>query len=141
MPIFNQNGGPIAEAEARRKESAARFLSIQARAIGDFEEAFARLKAGRLQLAILRETLTIVGKRLEGIQRAVELGEADRATLLGAQLERSIVEFGAFEALRRTQEALGALEDSLQRPLGGAPRGLEIPEAVPRRGSPGKEKP
>ncbi|MBV8880637.1 MAG: TolC family protein, partial [Planctomycetaceae bacterium] len=36
LPIFNQNGGPIAEAEARRQESAARFLAIQAHAIGEF---------------------------------------------------------------------------------------------------------
>ena len=141
LPIFNQNGGPIAEAEAKRKEAAARFLSIQARAIGEFEEAFARYRAGRLQRGIFRDALAVAGARLDRIRRAVELGEADRAALLGAQLERSIVDFGAFEALRRTQEALGALEDALQRPVSDAPRPPEIPETVPRRGSPGKEKP
>jgi outer membrane protein TolC len=141
LPIFNQNGGPIAEAEAKRKEAAARFLSIQARAIGEFEEALARFQAGRGQLASLRVALAAVTRRLEGIRRAVDLGEADRATLLGAQLERSFVELAGFEALRRSQEALGALEDALQRPLGGAPRAPAIPETVPRQGSPGKEKP
>jgi outer membrane protein TolC len=141
LPVFNQNGGPIAEAEAKRKEAAARFLSIQARAIGELEESTARYRAGRLQVEIFRDALVVVGARLGRIQRAVELGESDRATLLGAQLERSIVEFAAFEALRRTQEALGGLEDALQRPLEDAPRALEIPETVPRRVGPGKEKP
>jgi len=141
LPIFNQNGGPIAEAEAKRKEAAARFLSIQARAIGEFEEAFARYRAGRLQVAIFRDALVVVGARVDKIRRAVELGEAERAALLGAQLERSIVEFAAFEALRRTQEALGALEGALQRPVGDETRLPEIPELLQRRGSPGKEKP
>ena len=31
LPLLNQNQGPIAEAEARRLESAARFESLQAR--------------------------------------------------------------------------------------------------------------
>ncbi len=137
LPIFNQNGGPIAEAEARRKESAARFLATQARAIGEFEQAYARYQSSRNELASLKEASEAIARRFEGVRRAVELGETDRVALLGIQVERTIVEFGRFEALRRSQEALGALEDALQRPLGGA---FEIPETIPRQGSLEKEK-
>ena len=92
-------------------------------------------------VAIFRETFTVVGERLESIRRPVELGGGRPATLLGAQLEQSIVEFGAFEALRRTQEALGGLEDSLaaapgRRAPGAGDSGSAAPPA-----SPGKEKP
>jgi len=134
LPLFNQNGGPIAEAEARRKEAAARFLAIQARAIGEFEQALARFQAGRNQLTALQEASEAIGRRFESVRRAVELGELDRVALLGIQVERGIVESGGLEALRRVQEALGALEDALQRPLGGATTPFEIPEPAPRRG-------
>jgi outer membrane protein TolC len=129
LPIFNQNAGPIAEAEARRKEAAARFLAIQARAIGEFEEAAARYRANLRQLASLKDATDATARRLEGVRRAVELGEADRVTLLGLQLERAIVEFARFDALRRAQEALGALEDALQHPVGSE---FHIPESSPR---------
>ena len=60
-----------------------------------------------------------------------ELGEADRVALLGLQLERAVVESARFEALRRSQEALGALEDALHRPLGSTQE-FRIPESSPR---------
>ncbi len=130
LPLFNRNGGPIAEAEARRKEAAARFLATQARAIGEFEQASARFQASRNQLTALKEASEAIARRLESVRRAVELGEMDRVALLGIQVERAIVESGRLEALRRAQEALGALEDALQRPLGSP---FEIPESAARR--------
>src|SRR5262249_33434640 len=136
LPIFNQNGGPIAEAEARRREAAARFLAIQARAIGEGEQAIASYRAAREQLAALEAATAAVSRRLEGVRRAVELGEADRVSLLGVQAERTLLESGRVEALRRSQEALGALEDALQRPLGGAGRVFEAPETAPRKERP-----
>jgi len=131
LPLFNQNAGPIAEAEAKRKEAAARFLATQARAIGELEESLARYRANLAQLSSLQEASEATTRRFEGVRRAVELGEADRAALLGIQLERAVVEFARFGALRRSQEALGAIEDALQRPLRSALE-FPIPEASPR---------
>jgi outer membrane protein TolC len=136
LPIFNQNGGPIAEAEARRQEAAARFLAVQARAIGDLEQAIASYRGARNQLAALDLASAAVTRRLDGVRRALELGEADRVSLLGVQAERTLVESGRIEALRRSQEALGALEDALQRPLGGSGRAFEAPESAPRKEKP-----
>src|SRR6202007_2267730 len=39
IPLYNRNQGPIAEAEARRKEAAAAFLQTQARVIARSERA------------------------------------------------------------------------------------------------------
>jgi cobalt-zinc-cadmium efflux system outer membrane protein len=51
LPILSRNKGPIAEAIARRAESAARFLALQAQVIGELDAAIedcrsALLKAG-----------------------------------------------------------------------------------------------
>ena len=43
LPIFNRNQGPIAEAEARRKEAAANFLAVQAQVIAESEKAWAKI--------------------------------------------------------------------------------------------------
>jgi outer membrane protein TolC len=39
LPILSRNRGPIAEAEARRTESAARFLALQSRVVGELDAA------------------------------------------------------------------------------------------------------
>lgn len=135
LPIFNQNGGAIAEAEARRREAAARFVAVQARAIGDLDEGVARYRAARARLAKARELADAAERRLQGVRRAVELGEADRLTLLGVRIERNIAEGARLEALRAAQEALGTLEDAVQRPIDGTVPSFQLP-AVP-----GKEKP
>jgi outer membrane protein TolC len=132
LPIFNQNQGPIAEAEAKRKEAAARFLALQARAIGEFEDAGARLRAAQAQRALALQMRAAAAKRVEDVRRAVELGEADRAALIGARLEESLVEAAALESLRRVQESLGALEDAVQRPLDGALPSFRTPEKEKR---------
>ena len=50
-------------------------------------------------------------------QLAVEVGEEDRLTLNGMQLESAAVARARLDALGRAQIALGDLEDAVQRPL------------------------
>jgi len=130
LPVFNQNGGAIEEAEARRKEAAARFLALQARAIGEFDEASARYRAGRAQASRTRDAMEAVERRVEGVRRAVELGDADLVALLGVRIERLAVEAARLDALRRAQEALGALEDAVQRPIDGTLPGFRFPDEI-----------
>jgi outer membrane protein TolC len=131
LPIFDRNQGPIAEAEAKRQEAGARFLAVQARAIGEFEESFARTRAAWAEVAVARELQAAADRRVESLRRAVELGESDRVTLLGARLEAAVVESARLEALRRAQEAQGALEDAVQRPLDGGAT-VDLPEKEKR---------
>jgi outer membrane protein TolC len=118
LPIRNRNQGPIAEAEARRKEAAARFLSAQAQVIAQSDVALARYGAAVRELGEARESLTrLQGEREQMTTRAVQIGEFDRLALNGVMLERSAVAQAWFGALVRAQQALGELEDAVERPL------------------------
>lgn len=118
LPIFNQNGGPIAEAEAHRKEVAARFLAVQARAIAEMETALARYRSAVAQLSEAEKTIAAVQKRDSGVRRAIELGEMDQVALAGVRLEMASARAARLAAIRLAQAALGELEDAVQRPLG-----------------------
>lgn len=118
LPVFNQNEGPIAEAAARRKEGAARFLSLQARAIAEFESALARFRSARSALAEAEKLLAALDRQEVATKRTVELGQEDKLALVGLRVQRAGAARARLAALGRTQDALGALEDALQRPIG-----------------------
>jgi cobalt-zinc-cadmium efflux system outer membrane protein len=118
LPLFNRNQGPIAEAEARRKEAAATFLQKQAQVIGDSERALAVYSAALNELAEAEQSLRqLQDTQLRTTQLAVAVGEEDRLTLNGMQLESAVVARARFDALSRAQIALGDLENAVQRPL------------------------
>ncbi|MCL5279148.1 MAG: TolC family protein [Planctomycetes bacterium] len=50
LPVFNRNQGPIAEAQAKRAEAAARFLALQAQGISEIDRALAARAASQEQL-------------------------------------------------------------------------------------------
>ena len=50
LPILDQNQGPIAEAEARRKLAAAKFVELQSQVIGEIDRAVAGWRVAREQL-------------------------------------------------------------------------------------------
>ena len=118
LPIFNRNQGPIAEAEAQRKEAAAAFLATQANAIAQSEEALARYQGALGELKGTEEALrqlehAVIPKE----RRTVDAGEADQLALNAALLQRPAMAQTWLMALGRAQSALGALEDAVQRPL------------------------
>jgi cobalt-zinc-cadmium efflux system outer membrane protein len=118
LPIFNRNQGPIGEAEARRKEAAATFLETQAQVIAGSERALALYIAALKELAKADQSLrTLQDAHLQGMQQAVQLGEEDRLTLNGVQIESSVVARARLDAIARAQTSLGELEDAVQRPL------------------------
>jgi outer membrane protein TolC len=118
LPVFNRNQGPIAEAEARRKETAAAFLEKQTQVIADSERSLARYTAAIKELAEADHSLrSLQDAQLRTMQRAVQLGEEDRLALNGVQLENSVLARMRLDALARAQSALGELEDAVQRPL------------------------
>jgi outer membrane protein TolC len=118
LPIFNRNQGPIAEAEARRKEAAAAFLEKQAQVIARSERALALYVAALKELAEANQSLRkLQDAHLQMVQQAVRLGEEDRLALNGVRIESSVVARARLDALARAQSALGELEDAVQRPL------------------------
>ena len=118
LPIFNRNQGPIAEGEARRKGAAATFLEKQAQVIAGSERALALYLAALKELAEADQSLRkLQDAHLQMMQEAVRLGEEDRLSLNGVQIESSLVARARLDALARAQSALGELEDAVQRPL------------------------
>jgi outer membrane protein, heavy metal efflux system len=118
LPVFNQNGGPIAEADARRKEVAARFHALQAAAIGDVETASERYRTALRELGEAEKMLGTIDRREKATRRAIELQDLDKTALTGLRLEAAQARESRLAALKRAEDALGALEDAVQRPLG-----------------------
>ncbi len=121
IPVFNRNKGPIAEAEARRKEAEVRFNALQAQAIGEMESALARYNGARNELLEAERAVTAGTARTTAVQRAMAAGEEDHLALSGVHIETAVAARARLEAERRLQSALGALDDAVQRPLEPGP--------------------
>ena len=117
LPILNQNQGPIAEAKARSIQAMVNFNVTQARAIGEIEVALAGYRASREKLVTAEALLVAQNDQLRKAEASFKAGETDRVALLGTQLEMSQIALSRVDALAKTQQALGALEDAVQSPM------------------------
>lgn len=134
LPVFNQNQGPIAEAAARRKEAAARFVALQAKVIGDIDRARAGYLAATRTVgtadALLREQM----RHRQRIDRSFRLGEVDRLAPLTAELEVAVVELARFDAVVQQREALALIEDALQQSVfDSSSLFVRLPETMPSK--------
>lgn len=117
LPVFNRNGGPIAEAEARRKEAEERFLALQAQVIGEAAKALAGYRSALAELAEASNSLKMAQAKEALAKRSFEHGESDRLSLTGSALQTLVAAQAQVSALGRAQVALGALENAVQKPL------------------------
>jgi outer membrane protein TolC len=117
IPLFNRNQGPIAEAEARRKEAAAAFLQTQAQVIAKSERALAVYTAALRELAEAQSLYQLQENQLQIVQQAIRAGADNRLSLDGVQIQLSVLARARLDALGRAQRALGDLENAVQRPL------------------------
>jgi cobalt-zinc-cadmium efflux system outer membrane protein len=127
LPVFHRNQGAIAEAEARRREAAARFLALQTRVIAELDGATVEASAAEEQARAAETLAAELAEREETARRSLDLGEISRLDLLGIELERSTGELARLEAVTRAQRAAGQLEDALQGPLDLRAWALESP--------------
>ncbi|HBK04343.1 MAG TPA: TolC family protein [Acetobacteraceae bacterium] len=132
LPIFNQNQGPIAEAEARRQEAAARFTALQAQIIGAIDSAAANYGAAIKTLSAASSLLAGERSRESRLSRSLRAGEIDRPALVTAKLERVTAEISRLDAVVQQRQALGRLEDALQQPLFDPASRIFAPETNPR---------
>lgn len=119
LPLFDQNQGPIAEAEARRAAAGRHVEAVQAGIDSEIAGATAKLAAAR-------DALTAAGHgrdAAERLQRQVEAGHAqgedDRVAVLNAQLVSIAAAQARLAAADQAQQAFGALEDAVRTPLEG----------------------
>ena len=120
LPVMNRNQGPIAEAEARRREAAARFIALQARAIAEADGALAGYRGALATLATARGLLAADDAALAAADTQFSSGEAGRLSLVDAEVARSAVALAVLDAQAAAQRALGRVEDAVRRPLAPA---------------------
>jgi outer membrane protein TolC len=116
LPILDQNQGPIAEAEARRKLAAAQFLALQAQVVGEIDRAVAGFRVARDQLQAGRDLLATDLQQRKSAEAQIKAGAGDPLDVLAAQLELSSAALVQLDNEAKLQIAFGALEDALQRP-------------------------
>lgn len=116
LPVFSRNRGPIAEAEARREEAAARFTSVQSRAIEEIDRALAAYRAALAKVATADALYADRQKQGRGADTQFTAGEISRLELGSIQLELASSEQARLDAHVSAQQALGQLEDAMQSP-------------------------
>jgi outer membrane protein TolC len=121
LPVINQNKGAIAEAAAKRAEAAANFNALQAGVLGEIERAVAGYRAALLKRGDTEEMRAHLLKQEKTGQAMLDAGETSRADLVALRLQLSASELARLDALTKSQQALGQLEDALQSPLGLSP--------------------
>jgi cobalt-zinc-cadmium efflux system outer membrane protein len=114
LPILHQNQGPIAEAEAKRRELEVRFEALQMRILGDIDKAYAGVAAVLAKWDDAERQIHIQQENLKTIRALTKIGETDQLALLGAQLEAAVAERARLDVLVETQQTLNVLEDTLR---------------------------
>lgn len=126
LPVLNQNQGPIAEAEGRRRQVAAQFTALQAGVVGEIDRTMAAY-AGALAKTATADSLIADTARQEHIVKAMlDAGETSKLALLTTQLELDHNALARLDAIARAQGALGQLEDAVQSPLGSPEQPLPV---------------
>src|SRR5713101_1041698 len=117
VPLFNRNQGPIAEAEARRKEAAAAFLERQAQVIARSERALAIYTGALKELVAAESLLKFQENQLQAVRQAIQVGADNRLSLDNLEIQSWVLSRARLDPLTRAQRALGDLEDAVQLPL------------------------
>jgi outer membrane protein TolC len=131
LPVLNQNQGAIAEANARRTESAAQFNALQARVLAEIDRAVAAYGASRQKQADADTLLARLQKQEQRAQAMFDAGEISKGDLAALRLQLSASALGRLDALVKLQQALGQLEDALQSPLGSSVAAWQAAPRVP----------
>jgi len=117
LPALNQNQGPIAEAEARRTESAAKFRALQARVVAEIERSVAAYRTALEKSATADSLLGNLEKQERLLRGKFEAGEISRSEVVTGQVELAAARLTRADALAKAQQALGQLEEALQSPV------------------------
>ncbi|ALV61665.1 MULTISPECIES: TolC family protein [Burkholderia cepacia complex] len=117
LPIFDQNQGGIAQAEAKRKEAAARTVALQDTILGDLDHALTRYRSSIDALQLSDAHRIAARRQLDSQEAGFAAGDVDRLTLTQAKADYQASEIARLDATVAVRQAAGALEDAMQRPL------------------------
>lgn len=116
LPILNQNRGPIAQAEAKRKTAQAKFEAMQATVFGDIELALAAYRAAQAKAATAAKLTDDAAAQADSAKKMVEAGEISPLELTRRRIEVTAAKLAKQEALQEARVALAALEAAIQVP-------------------------
>jgi outer membrane protein TolC len=117
LPVLYRNQGGIREAAAKRDEVAARFLALQAQVISQIDRAMAARASATQQLRQLEELTRAQREIVAQTEASFKAGAADQFEVASAHLEFATSELARLDALVKQQQAIGLLEDALQKPF------------------------
>jgi outer membrane protein TolC len=120
LPVFNRNQGPIAEAVARREEAAARFNELQAKVLAEIDRTVEVFRVSESNSATLQSLSGDQEKQRASVEAQFKAGAVERLDFLNAQLESAVSQLVLLDGQVKLQQAVGALEDAVQRPLDAA---------------------
>lgn len=123
VPVANQNDGPIAQAQARCRVAAARFNALQTHVLGRVSQAVELFRVSEASMRTLQSLQDVQAARMASVQAKYDAGGLDRLDLLNARAESLAASRAQLQARVQLQQAVGSLEDAIQRPI-------EIPEDV-----------
>lgn len=136
LPVLNRNEGPIAEAEARRKLEAARFTSLEAGVFAELASARVRFEAALKAWNTAKGLVAQETGRIEDVRKLIAFGEADRLSLIEAQIELVAAQRAELKAKIDAFQAWGGVEDAVQRPLDPNDLPADLGTAPPRAAAP-----
>ncbi len=117
LPVFDQNQGGIAQADAKRKEAAARTAALQDSILGDLDRALTHYRAGLDGVQLSASRLAAARRQLDSQAAGFAEGNTDRLTFTQAKADYEANEIAHLDAVVAARQAAGALEDAMQRPL------------------------
>jgi outer membrane protein TolC len=117
LPIINQNRGPIAQANSRRKTVGAKFEAKQAAVFGEIETALAAFRQARAKADTAATLADEAAHASDTTKRMVDAGELVPLELTRRRIEASEANLSRLESRIQAQQAVGALEAALQTPL------------------------
>jgi outer membrane protein TolC len=126
LPVFNQNRGAIGEAAAKRAEAAAIFYALQASVVAEIDRALAGYHVALQKRGDSDAIVSSLRKQEKATQAMLEAGEIAKADLTALRLQLNASALARLDALTKSQQALGALEDALQNSIDAPPSAWQV---------------
>ncbi|MEB0042062.1 MULTISPECIES: TolC family protein [unclassified Pseudomonas] len=133
LPLLNRNEGPIAEAEAHRKEAAIHVEALQNQAINQTDSALQHYRLATQGLALVDTQETTRTAVFKADQHSFDLGAIDRLALSRSRRAVNVDAMTHVDAVVQVQQAISQLENAIQQPLDGIPLHAQSTEAVIRK--------
>jgi cobalt-zinc-cadmium efflux system outer membrane protein len=121
LPIFDRHQGAIGRAEAERERAAAQLLALQARILGDVEQARTRERTARARLDATTRVFESRETLLAAARKQFQAGEIDRLALRVQELESAAAAADREDARYDVAAAIVELEAVVEQSLGGDP--------------------